>query len=142
MSAEDDSVLTALGISPDDVQPPPPGAFEHALSVAFESDAPADDSTVPDMDDEPVVPADDIVVEDGFYHEAHGDDGHNVDGHNDGTDHDQGAIAADPAVLHGEDDPTLQHDDSTGGHDVDLTEHDDGGEHHGGGFHDGGDYHL
>ena len=49
MSAEDDSVLTALGISPDDVQPPPPGAFEHALSVAFESDAPADDSTVPDL---------------------------------------------------------------------------------------------
>ncbi|WP_267625616.1 hypothetical protein [Gordonia sputi] len=132
MSAEDDSILTALGISPDDVQAPPPGVFEHALSAAFESDAPADDSTVPDMDDEPVVPADDgVVVEDGIYHE----DGQHQDGHNDG-----GAVSADPAVLH-DDDLTLQHDDSTG-HDVDLADHDYGDHDGGSGHHDGGDYHL
>ena len=91
MSADDDSILTALGISPDDVQAPPPGVFEHALSAAFESDAPADDSTVPDMDDEPNVPADDdVVVEDGVYHEngQDGDDQHQG-GHDDG-----GAVSA------------------------------------------------
>ena len=125
MSADDDSILTALGISPDDVQAPPPGVFEHALYAAFESDAPADDSTVPDMDDEPVVPADDgVVVEDGIYHEdGQNHDGHNDGGHDNGDGHnDGGAVSADPAVLH-DDDPTLQHDDSTG-HDVDLADHD------------------
>ncbi len=136
MSAEDDSILTALGISPDDVPAPPAGVFEHALSAAFDSDAPADDSTVPDMDDEPVVPADDgVVVEDGIYHDdgQHGD-GQHQDGHDD-------AVSADPAVLHGDDDPTLQHDDATG-HDVDLADHDYGDHDSGSGHHDGGDYHL
>ncbi len=138
MSADDDSILTALGISPDDVQAPPPGVFEHALSAAFESDAPADDSTVPDMDDEPDVPADDdVVVEDGVYHEngQDGDDQHQG-GHDDG-----GAVSADPAVLHGDDDPTLQHDDSSG-HDVDLADGDYGDHDGGSGHHDGGDYQL
>ncbi|GAC50812.1 hypothetical protein [Gordonia aichiensis] len=135
MSADDDSILTALGISPDDVQAPPAGVFEHALSDAFASDAPADDSTVPVMDDEPAVPDDDLVVDDGVHHE--GPD----EGHDGGTDHDGDAIPADPAVLHGNDDPTLQHDEASGGHEVDLADH-DYGDHDGSGFHDGGDYHL
>lgn len=75
---DDDSILTALGLTEDDIGPPPSGVFESALDYAFNSQDELDDSTVPEMGDEPVVPddADDsqgvIVVDD----ESADDHGH------------------------------------------------------------------
>lgn len=42
-----DSILAILGLTTDDIEPPPPGVFERALRFAFQSPPIHDNSSLP-----------------------------------------------------------------------------------------------
>lgn len=120
---DEDSILVTLGISPDDFAPPPQQAWDTAVGGMFSGAGTADAASVPVMDDEPAVPADD-----------HDDalTAHAALDHDAGAHHDSAPTVTDgPAVpgdLHmefgGEQQPG--HDDLAG-HDLgghDLGDHD------------------
>lgn len=119
---ENDSILAALGITADDLAPPPPGVVDNALHYAFTSNDQVDDSTVPIMDDEPVVPDsdfDDAVITDSVDADDHNHEEHTITGP-DGPHHDS-IVGDDPPT---DSDHELHID--LGNHDDPHSDHDDG----------------
>ena len=103
----DGSITEALGITADDIAPPAE-VWDAALAAAFDDTLPSDDSTVPVMGDEPLVPDDD-----GF------DPGLVDDDTRSDTDPSDDAVDADPTV-----DPDHDQPDDTAFADPDLTSSD------------------
>lgn len=112
------SLVDALGVSVTDI-PIPEGVWDAALDAAFSApEGAGDSSTVPEMDDEPDVPADDsddeVIVDDDS---DDSDDPDSDDGPTDSHHHDGGsAHSGDDVDLGGDDAP----DDSasTGSHET------------------------
>lgn len=116
MTADDGSILASLGITPDGLAPPEE-IWRAVLDALDDDSLPADGSTVPEMDDHPVLIDDELALDDeGVPNDERVPDGSLGNDGLEGTDPDLGALPEEFeddlfSAAHAELDPAGGHDE-------------------------------